>query len=206
MLHTLELINKQRTNAGFLAVDEELALCERGNVIFDPYSLLISNSVSIGEGNIFYPGVIIELRGEGELVIGNDNVFYSGTYFLAEGGAIIIGNKNQFGDGGIALKANRPDSRITIGDYGRYLNGPEVVGRCELGSGSQIIGRITVQNCYLSGGEPYTNSDPDLRGAILKGFGTASSVVLKKGEALQGFGNFDISNIKQQSFYHPKKG
>jgi hypothetical protein len=99
-----------------------------------------------------------------------------------------------------------PNSCITIGDNGRYLNGMQIVGICSLGSGSQVIGNIIVQNCVLEEGESYLHDNPDLRAGLLKGFGIARNLTVGKGKVIEGAGKFETSNIQSQALFHPKTG
>lgn len=202
----IDVINEQRKSRGFLGISELLELCKQGNIIYDPLSTLISEEAIIGSGNVFYPCVTIQSDNNGRLRVGNNNVFYSQSFLLADKGSIIIGNYNQFGDGGISLKANMPNSQITIEDNGRYVNGIQILGRTTLGSGSQIIGGIiTVQNCVLESGETYQHENPDLRAGVLKGYGLARDIVVGRGKVLNGMGAFASDDIQDQSFFHPKK-
>lgn len=160
-------MNEYRTACGFFTVQETLQHIGSTNTLLDPFSTLISSSAHIGSGNIFYPGVIIEELGEAYISLGNNNRLYANTMILADGGQILIGDANQFGDGGLTIKANTPGSSITIGNGGRYLLGAQILSHSTvLGKGSQILGAITVQDCILTAGADYRNPDPDLRGVF----------------------------------------
>ena len=202
----LENINFQRAIKNYLSIGQTIELAKNGNIIIDPFSVLISKSAKIGANNIFYPTVIVEINDiSSSIEIGNNNIFYPQSFLLTDNdGHVFVGNSNHF-EGGVSIKANMPGSCITIGDYGRYLNGAQIIGRCNLGSGSQIIGNITVQNCTLEEGESYLHKNPDLRGGLLKGFGLARDLVIEKGKVIDALGKFDPVNIKNQSFFHPKK-
>lgn len=201
---TFNEINLQRTRKNYLSIEETIELTQKGNTILDPFSVLISKNVIIGKNNIFYPNVIIEINDIVSCItLGNNNIFYPQTFLLAEnGGHIEVENDNRF-EGGVSIKANIADSLITIGNLGRYLNGVQMIGQCNFGSGSQVIGNITVQNCVLEEGESYLCGNPDLRGGLLKGFGIAKNLTIGKGKVIEGFGKFDPSNIRYQSFFHP---
>jgi len=198
-------INQQRASQGFRGISELLALMDQGNTILDPFSLLISVSVILGENNLFYPNVIIQAKDGGKLQMGDGNVFYPNTLVLAEKGSVKIGNENQFGDGGCSVKANMADAEITISDNGRYINGVQVIGKTNLGSGSQVIGPITVQNSTLAAGGDYKSADADLRGGLLKGSGLARNVQVDQGGVINATGDFKQENLERQSKYHPKK-
>jgi len=202
----LEKIDKQRKELGFLTISELLDLNGNKNVILDPMSTLISKEVNIGSGNIFYPNTIVEKQGNGIIEIGNKNIFYPQTFIVASLGRIKIGDGNQFGDGGLSIKANYPNTDISIGDNCRLLNGVQILGITHLGSGSQIIGgQLTVQDCFLGDGKDFTFPDADERGGVVKGFGLIRNIRIEKGKVINGQGSFDQSMIQDQSFYHPKK-
>lgn len=197
------IFDAQRQRMGLMTLREIETLIEQGNSIFDPFSTLISCTTKVGTGNIFYPSVIIQTRDEGSISIGSQNIFYPNTLLLAEAGMIVVGSGNQFGDGGVSLKAQ--GSSITVQDRGRYMNSPQILGETFLGTGSQVLGRINVQHCRLEAGEDYTHPDPDLRAGVLKGSGVARQLLVKAGEVINGNGVFEQANIERQTFYHPKK-
>lgn len=197
------IFDAQRQRMGLMTLREIETLIEQGNSIFDPFSTLISCTAKVGTGNIFYPSVIIQARDEGSISIGSQNIFYPNTFLLAESGMIVVGSGNQFGDGGVSLKAQ--GSSITVQDRGRYMNSPQILGETFLGTGSQVLGRINVQHCRLESGEDYTHPDPDLRAGVLKGSGVARQLLVKAGEVINGNGVFEQANIERQTFYHPKK-
>jgi hypothetical protein len=201
-LNILDAIDQQRELRGFRSIGEILELTKNGNIVLDPLSTLISQSIVVGSRNVFYPGIILEEQNQGSIEIGDDNLFYPSTFVLAEQGVIVIGNANQFGEGGCIIKANQLNSQIKIDDHGRYLNGTQIMGKTYLGTGSQILGAITVQSCSLEGGEDFLSSDPDLRGAVLKGAGLARNLVLERGKVINGQGNFANSPVELQSSYH----
>jgi hypothetical protein len=174
-------LDRIRAGRGFLSIAETLALADSGNVVLDPFSLLVSRGVRIGSDNVFYPGV---------------------TLICETGGTIVIGSHNQFGEGGFTARAEGGAS-IGIGDGGRYMLGASVTGPAQLGSGSQILGAIAVQDCVLGAGGTFRDPDPDARGAVLKGVGRARGLRLARGQVIQGDGVFDIANLKPQSSYHP---
>lgn len=200
------MIDEQRSSQGFLTLSEVLKLTDdQGNTILDPFSVLISVYAKIGNNNIFYPNVIVQADDKGTLEIGNSNIFYPNTFVLAEKGKLVIANHNQFGDGGCSIKANMPDAEITIGSNGRYINGAQIIGKTNLGSGSQIIGPITVQNCNLEQGGDYRSSKVELRAGLLKGSGLARGLNVAQGMVINGSGNFKQEDLEEQAKYHPKK-
>lgn len=200
-----EKVNRFRSEKGFLTTDQLMGLVGVANIILDPFSVLISKGVEIGTSNVFYPNVVIERLGDGELSIGDGNVFYPGMYWLSSNGSIRVGDGNEFGTNGCIVKANYPGAVIEIGSQGRYCDGVSIMGKTSLGDGCQILGAITVQSCTLQGGASYRNSDPDARGAVLKGFGLARELQLATGEVVNGQGAFAMASVERQSSYHPKK-
>jgi acetyltransferase-like isoleucine patch superfamily enzyme len=194
-----------RRAEGLLTIEELLALQEFGNSIYDPFSTLISREVHIGIGNVVHPGVQLRCIGKNALFIGDGNTFHSGTRVEARQGPIRIGHRNEFGDGGFSARTDTARSRIQIGDGGRYTLNCAVTGDTDLGCGSQILGPIAVDSCRLAAGDTHAEPNPDLRGAVLKGVGRARGLVLGVGEVIQGFGVFEMTDRKMQSFFHPSK-
>ena len=197
------IFNLQRSRNKFHTLESLIQTVGKYNTILDD-SVLIGKDVKVGSNNTFYPSVVIEQRGSGKITIGDGNIFYPGVYILSSDGEIIIGNHNDFGPAGATIKANTSDALITIGDYGRYCDGTSIMGKTTLGSGSQILGNITVQSCTLADGGTFQEPNPDERGAVLKGFGLARNLILEAGQVINGVGNFADFPIEQQSAYHPK--
>lgn len=115
-----------------------------------------------------------------------------------------IGNGNEFGPAGITIKANMSDALIAVGDDGRYCDGASIMGKTNLGSGSQVLGNITVQGCTLAAGGTHQEPDPDKRAAVLKGFGLARGITLEVGQVVNGAGKFADAPVEWQHDYHPK--
>lgn len=196
--------DQQRSNRGFLTAVALTEKVGKNNSILDVSSVLISENVEMGKGNVLYPGVVIERQGDGKIVIGDENIFYPGVYILSSAGEIRIGNQNDFGPAGATIKANMPDAFIQIGHQGRYCDGTSIMGKTTLGPGSQVLGNITVQSCTLAGGGTFKEANPDKRAAVLKGFGLARGITLEAGQVVNGSGDFSSAPVEQQSFYHPK--
>jgi hypothetical protein len=199
-----KMTNETRKNNGFYSAEDAVAVVGSQNTVFDPSSLLISESITVGHGNVFYPNVVIQCDESGRIEIGDNNTFYPGTFIVCKGGLVIIGTANTFGPAGCTLQTNDDKALIMIGDNGRYCNGVNMIGQAELGSGSQVLGSITVQNCHLEAGGNFSEPDPDKRGAVLKGFGMARGLDLKVGQVVNGAGDFSNSQIEWQRAYHPK--
>jgi hypothetical protein len=201
----LATVDAQRTARGFMTISEVLALAgEAHNTILDPFSILVSRTAKLGQGNVVYPNVIIEANQGGKISIGDGNIFFPGTLLLAAGGRIEVGDENQFGDGGVRVKTHLADSLIEIGSRGRYMSGAEISGTCHLGSGTQVLGAISVQNCRLGAGDSFKDPNPETRGGVLKGFGIARNLTVLQGQVINGQGTFEQNRIQQQIVYHPK--
>lgn len=136
-------IDKTRLEAGYLSVTELLGAAHQ-NTFLDPFSILISRSVILGEGNTFYPNVLISCR-VGQCFIGSGNVFHSGTTVMADaGGMVLMGNNCVMGPGGVQLLANRRNSRLVVEDAVRIQGGVSLSGSSVLQQGSEILPNIVV--------------------------------------------------------------
>lgn len=198
-------VNKNRLYRGFLSVEDTVALAKSGNLVMDPWSTLVSSRARLGHGNVLYPNIIIEVLELGAIRIGNDNTFFPGSVIAAAAnGQIIVGDANEFGEDGTVVRANRDGSAVEIGSNCRFVNGPKIMGRTHLGNGAQLIGAITVQDCFLEGGGSYKDPDPNARAALLKGHGLARGLTVGRGKVINGDGAFDSSMIELQAVYHRK--
>ena len=195
-------IDRQRRAAGFLAVGQILELAA-DNTVLDPLGLLISVGAEVGTGNVFYPGVVVETRSGGTIRIGNRNTFYPQSLVLADAGRIAIGSGNELGPGGLTLHSSA-GAEITVGDGGRYNQGAQIGAGARLGGGSQVLGAIAVIDSVLEAGASYRHSDPDQRGGVLKGSGTASGIVVRQGEVINRRVMFEQAAVERQTAYHPK--
>ncbi|MES0880066.1 AraC family transcriptional regulator [Roseibium sp. SCP14] len=199
-----EKIDAARQVRGFLPISRMMALLD-GNLVLDPFSTLISAGVSFGKDNVLYPGVTLLASKETTISLGNANILHSGTLVSASHGCVTIGDHNQFGEGGFTAKANRNGAEIRIGSHGRYLNNPSVFGQTVLGDGTQILGSIAVDTCTLRDGGSHAEPDPDLRGGLLKGQGTARNLLVPMGHVIAAQGSFLEEDILPQRHFHPKK-
>lgn len=200
----LAALDSQRAAQDFLSVSEVMALGARGTIILDPFSTLISRSVALGRANIFYPNVTLEVRAGGGLAVGDHNRFYPQTFICAGPGQVTIGHDNTFGEGGALFKTSAVGEKLVAGDGGRYNQGACILGTNFLGSGSQVLGQLTVQGCHLEAGEGYRHSDPDARGGVLKGFGTARNLNVGRGNVISGRKLLAQAGLERQVVYHPK--
>lgn len=174
------------------------------NTVLDPHSVLVSRFATVGEGNTFYPGTVLQADEHSELVVGDGNVFYPGCFLLAEnGGSLRLGARGTYGPGGVQIKANLAGASIRIGDDVRIANGPEVVGTTDIGAGGQVIGPIQVQSVRIDGGGGHREPDVDRRAGVLKGFGLARGLHVGTGEVVNGRGDFAAAPVERQRAYHP---
>jgi UDP-3-O-[3-hydroxymyristoyl] glucosamine N-acyltransferase len=195
-----------RRQLGFLSLAETAALTHRGVVIPDPTSVLISPSVQLGKGAVLWPGVILQIRDDGAIAVGDNTQLFPGSRLVASGGSITIGADVEIGEeGGFTLKAEAGDL-IEIGDGARLLGGGSLILSNRIGRGAQVLGPIRCQNCTLGGGGTYRDPEPDARGGVLKGSGVARQIEIPTGSVIQAFGLFSDGILRRQSYFHPKSG
>lgn len=194
-----------RRALGFLTAAETLRLGDSGVRILDPHSTLVSAGVVLGPGVILYPSVLVERDADSSIAIGAGTRLYPGTIVLASaGGGVAVGASCQLGPGGVQVKANAAGAQIRIGDGVRLLNGCEVVGASQIGSGGQLIGAIAAQSVHLAGGlGGWEWPDPDQRGAVLKGAGLARGLQLEMGQVMNLQASFADVPVEAQRTYHP---
>jgi len=198
----LAYADRVRTQRGYRTVSQLLA--DDHNIFIDPFSVLLSAHARIGTGNVFFPNVRIDADAD-SVRIGDDNRFFEGTRIDATGGGrVSIGADNEFGPHAVALLANRPDAVITVGSRVRLIGSVDVAGASTLGDGSQILGDVSAVHVSLAGGGSHRDPDPDLRGAVLKGRGRATGLVLARGQVINADGDFATATVEAQSVYHPR--
>ncbi len=199
----IDLIDEQRSKLGYLSISALMALTKTGNVILDPFSTLISIHAEIGRDNIFHPAVRLDATSPAILEIGSRNMFYGNTMIDAQTGPITIGNGNLFGEGCVNVATSQPGAAITVGSDGRYRGSIQISGLSVLGDGSQILGNIIVRDVQLGAGGSFRHPIADERGAVLKGVGQGSGIILQTGQVIAGHGTLAPENVRMQSFYHP---
>ncbi|HBS22322.1 MULTISPECIES: hypothetical protein [Thalassospira] len=199
----IDLIDEQRSKLGYLSMSALMALSRTGNVILDPFSTLISIHAEIGHDNILHPAVRLDATLPATLEIGSRNMFYGNTMIDAQTGPITIGNGNLFGEGCVHVATSQPGAAITIGSDGRYRGSIQISGLSVLGDGSQILGSIIVRDVQLGAGGSFRHPNADERGAVLKGVGQGSGIILQTGQVIAGNGTLARENVRMQSFYHP---
>jgi len=195
-----------RRSMGFLGLQETMALTQRQVLIPDPGSVLVSPGVTLGRNVILWPNVILQIPGDGRIIIGAGTILFPGTRIVAPHGSVAIGVGAEIGEeGGFTIKAETGD-RIEIGDGARLLGGGSLTRSNRIGRGAQILGPIRCQDCILGDGGTYRDPEPDERGAVLKGSGVARRINLPKGRVIQAFGLFAEAEVRPQSYFHPKTG
>jgi acetyltransferase-like isoleucine patch superfamily enzyme len=197
-------LDKARVAHDFLTIGECLELGRRIGALFDPYSTLLSRHARFGPGTVIYPGVDVECAPDARCEFGPDNILYPGLRVtVGSGAAVVVGAGNRLGEGGARITADGADMSVRIGDRTRISDGAILGGGCVLGDGSQVLGAISARAVRLAAGGDFTCPDPDLRGAVLKGRGTARGLVLAVGEVVNGNGPFEHSPVERQRAYHP---
>ncbi|WP_112664048.1 hypothetical protein [Microvirga flavescens] len=195
-----------RQQLGFLSLADTLALANRGVMILDPSSTLISPGVDIGALVIFWPGTVVQRLGQSSITIGNGTALFPGTRIVADGGTVAIGALAEIGEeGGFTVKAEA-GAAITIGNTARLLGGGSLTLSNDIGNGAQILGPIRCQNCALGNGGDYREPDPDRRGGVLKGSGVARNLHVSQGHVIQSFDLFANAPLRRQTEFHPKPG
>jgi hypothetical protein len=196
--------DESRQQLGFLSAAETAALTHRGVSIPDPTSVLVSSGVQLGTGAVVWPGVILETRDGGTIVIGDGTQLFPGSRLVASSGSITVGAQVEIGEeGGFTIKAGTGEV-IEIGDGARLLGGGSLTLSNRIGRGAQILGPIRCQNCTLGGGGTYRDPEPDERGGVLKGSGVARQIEVPTGSVIQAFGLFWEGTLRRQSYFHPK--
>lgn len=198
----LEVIERRRAAAGYRTVRELLK--DEANAYLDPFSTLISVHAVLGKGNTFMSNVRIDAA-EDAFVLGNENWIGEGTRFeVINGGQLTIEDDNRIGPHAVAFLVNRAEARTVVGSGTRLIGRVDVIGSCQLGHGTQVIGDVTVTNVVLGAGGSHEEPDPDQRGAVLKGHGRAHGLRIDAGQVVNGSGDFSVAPVERQSSYHPK--
>lgn len=197
--------DEHRAALGFLSVAECDALSQRGVLVLDPHSALISHTVRIGAGTLIYPSVIIDVDDRSSAVVGERCVLYPGSLLESrEGARIEVGDRVQLGPGGVTIHARGAEESVLLGSETRLTGGCELTGSCMLGRGAQILGAVSARSVRLGSGlGGHHWSVPDERGAVLKGAGIADAVVLERGEVRSCRPSFADATTERQSAYHP---
>jgi len=194
-----------RRRLGFLTFDEAAALAERGVILLDAGSTLISTGVRLESDVILWPNTILHCLEGGVVAVGQGAILHPGARALAAGGRIEIGAGAEIGEeGGFTIKAEG-SSVISIGRSARLLGGGSLTDANTVGAGAQILGPIRCRNCRLGDGGSHREPDPDLRGGVLKGSGVARGLDVPQGFVVQSFGLFSEAPLRRQTDFHPKE-
>lgn len=192
-------MNDARKAGGFLTIEEMLELAKE-NIFYDIFSTVIGRNVRLGKGNIFYPNVTVQ-AGAQTVTIGSRNIFFSGTRIVSQEAGIAIGDANEIGENGILIKAAKKP--VTVGNECRLMNGAQIGDGCSIGNGCQVLGSIKMVLCTLGDGGSYKEKNPNERGGVLKGFGTATGLTVGKGSVIGGNGLFKEADMVRQEVNHP---
>jgi hypothetical protein len=194
-----------RKSLGFMTLEETAALANRGVIVPDPGSTLVSAEVSLGGGVVLWPNTILQCSAGGAIGIGSGTFIYPGTRIVAQGGRVTIGPGAEIGEeGGFTIHA--VGGSIThLGSGVRLLGGGSLTGSNTLGDGAQVLGPIRCRSCILGGGGTHREPDPDRRGGVLKGSGVARDIEVPQGHVIQSFDVFAEAPIRRQSFFHRKQ-
>src|SRR5689334_13129581 len=111
--------DEARRRLEFLSVEETAALGERGVLLPDPGSVLVSPHVRLEEDVVLWPNVILQASSESRIAIGRGTNLFPGTRIVSSGGAVTIGTGAEIGEeGGFTIKAG-PGDTIAIGNGAR---------------------------------------------------------------------------------------
>lgn len=203
---TDDAIDADRRALGFMTIAETTALSGRNIRIPDPYAVLISPGVNLGDAVVLWPGVVLQCDPDSSVSIAGGTNLHSGTRVVAaSGGRVSVGANVEIGEeGGFTIKAEA-GAVIRIGDGARLLGGGSLSSSNDIGNGAQILGPIRCQNCRLGDGGNYREPDPDLRGGVLKGSGVARNIDVPQGHVIQSFDLFADAIMRPQTYFHPKQ-
>ena len=72
-----------RKSLGFITLEETAALADRGVIVPDPGSTLVSAEVSLGSGVVLWPNTVLQCSAGGVIGIGAGTFIYPGTRIAA---------------------------------------------------------------------------------------------------------------------------
>ncbi|MHA7133723.1 hypothetical protein [Oerskovia turbata] len=177
------------------------ALAARGVVVPAPDAVWVSGRAQIGAGVVLHPTVVIECDESSSVVIDEGAVLHPGARISAtNGGCVRVGARTVLGPGGCTLVADGEELRL--GADGRYRMAL-ILSPGSFGDGCQVLGPIEARDCALEGGDPGDSPDVAARGALLKGAGRAAGVSLRRGQVVNGAGDFRRAPVEDQTVYHP---
>lgn len=177
------------------------ALIDTGVRVPAPDAVWISGDARVSPGALLHPTVVIECDGSSQVVVGPGAVLHPGTRLSATNGALVhVGARTTLGPGGCTLVSDGED--LHLGADGRYRMAL-IIGPGSFGDGCQVLGPVEARACTLEGGEPGDSPDVAARGALLKGAGRALGITLRRGQVVNGAGDFRRAPVEEQTAYHP---
>lgn len=192
-------MNGAREKNGFMTIEQIFEIAYE-NQVYDVFSLLISKNVIIGKGNTFYPNCMIECK-KGRISIGDFNTICNGTTMRVINSILEIGDNNEIGENGLSITTVK--GKTVVMNQCRLKNNAQILDNCYIGNGAQVLGNIKMSECILENGASYKEINPNNRGGVIKGYGTALNLVVKAGEVLSGTGIMTNDMIERQEKYHP---
>ena len=193
--------DERPTRAPFLDRAGIDALIGTGVVVPAPDAVWISRIARVGPGATLHPTVVVECDGTSSVIVGEGAVLHPGTRISATNGASVrVGARTTLGPGGCTLVADGEE--LHVGADGRYRMAL-LLGPGTYGDGCQVLGPIEARACTLEGGQPGDAPDVASRGALLKGAGRAAGITLRRGQVVNGAGDFRRRPIEEQTSYHP---
>ena len=190
------------TRVPFLDRAEVEALAVSGVVVPAPDAVWVSGRARFAPRVVLHPTVVVECDGTSSVVVGEGAVLHPGTRISATNGASVrVGARTTLGPGGCTLVADGKD--LHLGADGRYRMAL-LLGPGTFGDGCQVLGPVEARACTLEGGEPGDSPDVASRGALLKGAGRAAGITLRRGQVVNGAGDFRRAPVEEQTGYHPQ--
>ena len=97
-------LDARRQENGFMGIKETLSLVERGIMVLDPFSTLISPRAKLGTNIQIWPGVTLAVGDDGALTIGDGVQLFSAVRIQAQAGRITVGTDADIGqEGGFTI-------------------------------------------------------------------------------------------------------
>ncbi len=179
------------------------ALVAAGVVVPAPDAVWVSVRARVAVGAVLHPTVVVSCDETSEVVVSRGAVLHPGTRISAsDGGSVHVGARTTLGPGGCTLVADGED--LHLGSDGRYRMAL-IIGPGTYGDGCQVLGPIEARACTLEGGQPGDSPDVASRGALLKGAGRAAGITLRRGQVVNGAGDFRRAPVEEQTAYHPPR-
>ncbi|GAA1402632.1 hypothetical protein [Oerskovia paurometabola] len=177
------------------------ALAAIGVVVPAPDAVWVSGRARFAPGVVLHPTVVVECDGTSSVTVSEGAVLHPGTRISATNGASVrVGARTTLGPGGCTLVADGEE--LHVGADGRYRMAL-LLGPGTYGDGCQVLGPIEARACTLEGGQPGDAPDVASRGALLKGAGRAAGITLRRGQVVNGAGDFRRAPVEDQTAYHP---